>query len=92
MDTLGRYVALLEHWQQKLNLVGPATLKDVWQRHIADSLELLPLLPPGPCLTVDLGTGAGLPGIPIAAIEACATLPSITQAVREFRKRCETGG
>lgn len=65
-DRLVLYVGLLERWQQRLNLVGPATMKDVWQRHIADSLALLPLLPPGPCLLVDLGTGAGLPGIPLA--------------------------
>src|SRR5688572_11570377 len=46
-ETLQRleiYAALLEKWQAKINLVGPATLPDLWRRHFLDSAQLLPLL------------------------------------------------
>lgn len=62
---LSAYVELLLHWQQKINLIGPATAGTVWQRHVLDSLQLLPLLTePGDI--ADLGSGAGLPGLVLA--------------------------
>jgi hypothetical protein len=58
---LERYRALLEDWNQRMNLVGPATLPAFWSRHALDSAQLLPLAPDA--LTwADLGAGAGLPG------------------------------
>lgn len=65
LEKLDRYVALLTDWQTRMNLVAPSTLATVWQRHIADSLQLdalLPLFETGS----DLGSGGGLPGIVIA--------------------------
>ncbi len=60
------YAALLVKWQARINLVGPATLPDLWRRHFLDSAQLLPLLPrPGGTL-VDLGSGAGFPGLVLA--------------------------
>lgn len=66
---LDRYVALLTEWQRQINLVAPATIGDVWSRHIADSLVLERLLPPFQ-RCVDLGSGAGLPGLVVAAVRA----------------------
>ena len=64
------YVATLLRWQEKINLIGPATVEDIWQRHIADSLSLAPIIQKlhrgGPLSFVDLGTGAGLPGVPLS--------------------------
>lgn len=60
-----RYVALLEKWQKIKNLVGPATLAEVWTRHIADSAQLDALAPKAETW-VDLGSGAGFPGLVIA--------------------------
>ena len=68
-ETLSRletYAALLVKWQAKINLVGPATLPDLWRRHFLDSAQLLPLLPPAPGTLVDLGSGAGFPGLVLA--------------------------
>lgn len=60
------YAALLEKWQAKINLVGPATIPDLWRRHFLDSAQLLPFLDrPGGTL-VDLGSGAGFPGLVLA--------------------------
>lgn len=59
------YASLLEKWQKSQNLVSPFTLKHLWQRHMADSLQLLNYgLSNGPW--VDLGSGAGFPGLVIA--------------------------
>ena len=59
------FVETLLLWQNRFNLVAASTLPVLWTRHIADSLQLLPLAP-GAKVWVDFGSGAGLPGIPIA--------------------------
>ncbi|MFN7304730.1 MAG: 16S rRNA (guanine(527)-N(7))-methyltransferase RsmG [Phenylobacterium sp.] len=67
LDDLEVYRGLLEDWNQRMNLVGPATLPDFWSRHALDSAQLLPLAPAA--LTwADLGTGAGLPGVVLAIL------------------------
>jgi 16S rRNA (guanine527-N7)-methyltransferase len=59
------YAALLEKWQKSQNLVSPQTIKHLWRRHMADSLQLLDYgLSDGPW--IDLGSGAGFPGLVIA--------------------------
>lgn len=55
----------LRRWQPIKNLVGPATLDHIWDRHIVDSLQLLDLAPEAKTW-VDLGSGAGFPGLVIA--------------------------
>ena len=67
LDTL---VAGLERWSRAINLVSRGTLKDVWHRHIADSAQLLPLAPPGARRWADFGSGAGFPGLVVAALAA----------------------
>lgn len=62
-----RYVALLARWQTIKNLVGPKTLPEVWTRHIADSAQLAPLRPDA-SRWVDLGSGAGFPGLVTAIL------------------------
>ncbi|MGP9820301.1 16S rRNA (guanine(527)-N(7))-methyltransferase RsmG [Salinarimonas sp. NSM] len=59
-------VAELRRWQPVKNLVGPRTLDEVWTRHVADSLQLVDLAPPGATRWVDLGSGAGFPGLVVA--------------------------
>lgn len=65
---LERYAALLEKWQPRINLVGPKTLPEVWWRHFYDSAQLLALLPEGTRTLVDLGSGAGFPGLVLAIL------------------------
>lgn len=60
------YAELLRKWNRAINLVGPATLPDLWRRHMLDSAQLLPLLPPGRRRVLDLGSGAGFPGLVLA--------------------------
>jgi 16S rRNA (guanine527-N7)-methyltransferase len=62
---LESFAALLAKWQRVQNLVSRET-GDLWQRHIADSLQLLSYLRPGDRRFVDLGSGGGFPAIPLA--------------------------
>jgi len=65
-ERLAAYLALLEKWQRRINLVGSSSMEDPWRRHILDSAQLLPLLPADSPSIADLGTGAGLPGVVLA--------------------------
>ncbi|MFM8940525.1 MAG: 16S rRNA (guanine(527)-N(7))-methyltransferase RsmG, partial [Phenylobacterium sp.] len=55
-------------WNPAINLVAKSTLGAVWERHIADSAQLFPLIPPGARTLVDLGSGAGFPGLVLAIL------------------------
>lgn len=70
LDRLTAYHDLLLKWQPKINLVGPATLAEAWRRHFLDSAQLFPLLPGPPSRLADLGSGAGFPGLVLAAMGA----------------------
>jgi 16S rRNA (guanine527-N7)-methyltransferase len=62
---LDRFVATLLTWQRRTNLIAPATIPEIWTRHVADSLQLLPLAPDAR-IWLDLGSGGGFPGLAIA--------------------------
>jgi 16S rRNA (guanine527-N7)-methyltransferase len=62
---LDRFVDLLLRWRKTTNLIASSTLPCLWTRHIADSLQLIELAPQARTW-VDLGSGAGFPGLPIA--------------------------
>lgn len=68
IDHLHRYEALLLDWQGRMNLVGPATLDDIWGRHFADSAQLAQLVPMGQAW-LDMGSGGGFPGLVLAAMQ-----------------------
>jgi 16S rRNA (guanine527-N7)-methyltransferase len=61
-----KFVELLLQWQNKINLISPATKDEIWTRHVLDSLQLIPLLPAGATHIADLGSGSGFPGLPLA--------------------------
>jgi 16S rRNA (guanine527-N7)-methyltransferase len=65
-EKLDRYEALLRKWQGAINLVAPSTLPELRRRHFEDSLQLVPLIPVGAKVLVDLGSGAGFPGLVLA--------------------------
>ena len=66
---LDRFVALLLQWQQTTNLISPATIPNLWTRHVADSMQLLDIAPDAK-VWVDFGSGGGFPGIPVACVLA----------------------
>lgn len=68
IERLSAYAALLVKWQARINLVSASTLTDLWRRHMLDSAQLLPLLPEGTTSLIDLGSGAGFPGLVLAIL------------------------
>lgn len=62
---LDRFVALLLKWQRVSNLIADSSVRHLWTRHIADSLQLIALAPNARAW-VDLGSGAGFPGLVLA--------------------------
>ena len=69
IERLEIYEALLRQWQKGTNLVAPNTLDQVWHRHFADSAQLLNFAPDS-AKWLDLGSGAGFPGLVIAICAA----------------------
>jgi 16S rRNA (guanine527-N7)-methyltransferase len=68
-ERLDRFADQLLTWQQRINLIAPSTIPKLWTRHIADSLQLLPLAPTAK-IWADLGSGAGFPGLVLACVLA----------------------
>lgn len=72
-ETLERcqiYVDLLKDWNTRMNLVARSTLADIWHRHMLDSAQIFPLIPKDTKVLVDLGSGAGFPGVVMALLGA----------------------
>ena len=65
---LKAYVGLLAEWNTRHNLVSKNSLEDVWQRHVWDSAQLIRFVPESANNLVDLGSGAGFPGLVLAAM------------------------
>ncbi len=74
LDRLQAYADLLVKWNDRINLVAESTIGDLWRRHMLDSAQLMPLLPPVPParrrVLVDLGSGAGFPGMVLSVLGA----------------------
>jgi 16S rRNA (guanine(527)-N(7))-methyltransferase RsmG len=69
-------------WNRKLSLVGPGTAGEVVGRHYGEALAALPLIPPGARSGLDIGSGAGFPGIVLAAAR-----PGLEMTLVEPRER-----
>ena len=89
-DKLKDFAALVLKWSPKINLVSKSDLNHIWERHVEDSLRLLPYIPQGTPRAIDLGSGAGFPGlvlciatgIPFDLIESDARKAAFNVTVR----------
>lgn len=87
------YNELLQKWQRRINLVGPATLGDAWNRHFLDSAQLFPLIAAalkgrrGLAVLYDLGSGAGFPGLVLALMAAGAPPPLEVHLVESDQRK-----
>ena len=85
-DRLAAFVALLAKWNPRINLVSPATLTEVWTRHVVDSLQVFDLAAASGGHWVDLGTGGGFPGLVVAIVAADET-PDLRVTLLESDQR-----
>jgi 16S rRNA (guanine527-N7)-methyltransferase len=81
------YQAILTKWAPRINLVGASTLGSFWDRHILDSAQILPLARPDAKSWVDFGSGAGFPGLVIAALVQPLDGAQVT-LIESSTKRC----
>jgi 16S rRNA (guanine527-N7)-methyltransferase len=68
-ETMARfeiYLVALQKWNNAINLVGKSSLEDPWRRHFLDSAQLIDLIPEGSKTVLDVGSGAGFPGMVLA--------------------------
>lgn len=92
-ETLARltaYAGTLEKFQKTLNLIGPATLGDIWRRHFLDSAQLYLRLPetPDPLTVLDVGSGAGFPGLVLAILASGAGRPMEMHLAEVDARKC----
>ncbi len=86
INRLTRYAELLVRWQKSTNLVAPSSLPALWSRHFADSAQMRDLAPEAR-LCLDLGSGAGFPGLVAAILQA--GIPDFRMhLVESNRKKC----
>ncbi|MDV7339872.1 16S rRNA (guanine(527)-N(7))-methyltransferase RsmG [Terasakiella sp. A23] len=82
LDKLQAYGDLLVKWQAKINLVSKSTLDDLWTRHLLDSAQVFPYLPKETKTLVDIGCGAGFPGLVLAIMG----VPDVHMVDSDMRK------
>jgi 16S rRNA (guanine527-N7)-methyltransferase len=88
LEKLEAYVAELARWQKTHNLIALSTTPQLWQRHIADALQLLPLLTGARSNIIDIGSGGGIPAIPLAiTLQNNNEAPLVTM-VESNAKKC----
>ncbi len=86
IDKLSTYEALLRQWQRTINLVAPSTLDTVWSRHFANSAQLLAHAPADAKQFLDVGSGAGFPGLVLAVMLADRPGAKVTLIESDTRK------
>ena len=85
-DRLAIFVELLDRWRHKINLISNATFPSVWTRHIADSAQLIALAPNAK-RWVDMGSGAGFPGL-VIAIQLANVPGAIVHCIESDGRKC----
>jgi 16S rRNA (guanine527-N7)-methyltransferase len=79
---LRQFAELVIKWSAKINLVSKHDLPELWERHVQDSLALIPYIPAGTETAIDLGSGAGFPGL-VLAIETGISFTLIESDIRK---------
>src|SRR3974390_3446732 len=85
-ERLTTFVDLLRRWRKVTNLVSESTFASVWTRHIADSAQLIALVPRA-TRWVDIGSGAGFPGL-VMAIQLAGIPNAVVHCIESDKRKC----
>jgi len=85
-DDLRAYGENLHRWQKRINLIGKATVDDMWSRHFLDSAQLFDLLPDKVETLIDIDSGAGFPGLVLAVLVKHRGGPTVHLVEADGRK------
>ena len=85
--SLEKYEKLLIKFNKKLNLVGKSTINEIWHRHFLDSFQLIDFIDKNDKMLVDLGSGAGFPGIVLAVALLDRKIPTKLKLVEKSPKK-----
>ncbi len=86
ISKLSQYERQLTKWNQRINLISPSTMPEIWHRHFADSAQLLKQIPVTAKKMLDIGSGAGFPAL-VLAIIAQESLPDLKFTLVESDQR-----
>ncbi|WP_120500015.1 16S rRNA (guanine(527)-N(7))-methyltransferase RsmG [Roseovarius sp. EL26] len=87
-ERLSIYLELLKKWNKKINLVSPATLKSAWQRHFVDSIQICQLSDKSGQKWVDMGSGAGFPGLVVSIVGMEDDTPHHVTLIESDMRKC----
>jgi 16S rRNA (guanine527-N7)-methyltransferase len=85
-DRLAAFIDLLDRWRRTTNLIANSTFASVWTRHIADSAQLIALAPEAK-IWVDMGSGAGFPGL-VIAIQLADVPGALVHCIESDGRKC----
>ena len=85
-ERLAIFVDLLDRWRHKTNLIANSTFPSVWTRHIADSAQLTGLAPHAK-RWIDMGSGAGFPGL-VVAIQLADIPGAVVHCIESDGRKC----
>jgi 16S rRNA (guanine527-N7)-methyltransferase len=86
LERVRSYLAVLDQWRERINLIGPGEGRHLWRRHVLDSLQLIEQISSEDLSVADLGSGAGFPGLVIACALAERPGASVTLVEKSPRK------
>lgn len=93
IDQFEIYINMLLEWNQKMNLTAIKEPEQIIDKHFIDSLTILPFLPKSSLSLIDVGTGAGFPGVPIAIVREdikLTLLDSLNKRLLFLKDLCST--
>lgn len=86
-ERLEQFASILKKWNPKINLVSRTSLRDLWTRHIADSIQVFRAVDPG-LHWVDIGSGGGLPGVIVAILAAEKSPETKVTMIESDQRKC----
>jgi len=89
MKRLNNFEKILIEANKDLNLIGKSTIKDIWHRHFLDSFQAIDFIDKNDKILVDIGSGAGFPGLVLAIAAKDKKFPLKVRLIEKSRKKAE---